>query len=446
VRARLDLTSGQVWTLSLGLLLGVLLLATSVPPVWERRGLVAPAAAQVPPPVAVAPPAGGLVTGLLPPPAPPVDAPLLEPAPLPDAPLPDAPLALPEQPSDLSTEPAPAPAPAPAAPAPPGVPAAAPLRVVEAGYTSSGAEPGLPEDGLPVSARLGERLSTVHVRLTGEASTLTVPLSAAPGASLRPRTRAYGPAASRPRTGRPSVPGPACPFDQDDCVDGVVGPRRAPLRPRPVPRPHRPGRLRAGGRPARQHHHLPPHVPPDPRPEGRRMSTPPLPGLPSRGRTYAFMAGVVATTLTLAVALPLALGDRPDDAVASSGTEALGAGATPVCCPGGPGRPAAAASAGVLLDPVTGQPLPAAQQPGAPGAAAAPQPGSTVPRQGQPAAPGAPGGKPATRTASDQGITPDAVKVGIFLIDFSRANDLGASVGGYDPATRSATPARSSTR
>lgn len=33
---RLGLTAGQAWTLALGLVLGGVLLATSVPPVWDR--------------------------------------------------------------------------------------------------------------------------------------------------------------------------------------------------------------------------------------------------------------------------------------------------------------------------------------------------------------------------------------------------------------------------
>ena len=44
---------------------------------------------------------------------------------------------------------------------------------------------------------------------------------------------------------------------------------------------------------------------------------PPLPALPSRGRTYGFLAGGVATLLTLAVVLPLALGSRPNTGAAT---------------------------------------------------------------------------------------------------------------------------------
>lgn len=224
MKARLDLTAGQVWTLSLGLVLGVLLLGASVPAVLEQRGLVAPAAAQVPPPVAVPPPAGGLASGLLPPADPPAPAPLPEPAPLPVAPAPLA-FDLPPGPALPAAEQAPAPAPSPAAPAPPAVFAPAPLRVVEAGYTSSAAEPGLPEGGLPVSARLGERVSTVHVRLSGDTGVLVLPLSGATGAQVQPE-QARVRACRITTTGwEPERPGPGVPFDVDDCVDGTVSAR-----------------------------------------------------------------------------------------------------------------------------------------------------------------------------------------------------------------------------
>ena len=222
MRARLDLTAGQVWTLSLGLLLGVLLLATSVPPVWERRGLVVPAAAQLPPSVAVPPPAGGLVSGLLPAPAP-APAPALPPAPEPLLFEPPAPLAPPAPlpATEQEQEPVAQPAPSPVAPRTEVGPAT-PLRVLEAGYTSSGPEPGLPEGGLPVSARLGERLSTVHVRLTGQAGFLILPLSAESGANVRPEDARVRACRITTTEWTPERPGPGVPFDPDDCADGVL--------------------------------------------------------------------------------------------------------------------------------------------------------------------------------------------------------------------------------
>lgn len=221
MRARLGLTDGQVWTLSLGLVLGVLLLATSVPPVWERRGQVVPVAA-VPLPAA-APPPEGLVTGL----APPAPAPAVPALPALDAPPAAEPLALDAPPAALPpAPPPPAPAPAPAA-APAAMPPAravpqTPLRVAEAGYTSSAAEPGLPPGGLPVSARLGERVSTVHVRLTGTGTLLVVPLSQATGATVRREDARVRACRITTTAWRPERPGPGVPFDPDDCVDATV--------------------------------------------------------------------------------------------------------------------------------------------------------------------------------------------------------------------------------
>ena len=176
----------------------------------------------------------------------------------------------------------------------------------------------------------------------------------------------------------------------------------------------------------------------------------PLPGLPNRGRTYAFMAGVVATTLTLAVVLPLALGNRTSDTVTANDTIAFSSSAPgapaigPVTgqplpsSPDAPGQPLPSAAPGQPLD----QPAPASTlAPGAPGAPGTvgspgqPQPGPAQP-DGAGGSTGGGAGSPRTRTASDQGITADTVKVGFFLIDFGKANDLGASVAGYDPATQ----------
>jgi hypothetical protein len=94
---------------------------------------------------------------------------------------------------------------------------------VEAGYTSSGSEPGLPEGGLPVSARLGERVSTVHVRLAGDTALLSIPLSTASGANLRSEDARVRACRITTADWKPGRPGPAVPFDTDDCVDGVIG-------------------------------------------------------------------------------------------------------------------------------------------------------------------------------------------------------------------------------
>lgn len=216
---RLDLTAGQVWTLSLGLTAGAVLLATSLPPVWERRGLAAPAVAAAPPPVT--PPAGGLVSGLQPvpevPPAPP--APPAAPEALALPPVAPPPAALPAAPPGPPSTPPPS-----SAPPPPRteLTVAEPLQVREAGYTSSAPEPGVPEGGLPVSARLGERVSTVHVRLRGSATLLTVPLSTASGANLRVEDARVRACRITTTAWQAQRPGPGVPFEPDDCVDGQV--------------------------------------------------------------------------------------------------------------------------------------------------------------------------------------------------------------------------------
>lgn len=162
------------------------------------------------------------------------------------------------------------------------------------------------------------------------------------------------------------------------------------------------------------------------------VQPPGLPPLPSRGRTYAFLAGVVATLLTVSVAIPLALGDRPQSGANSSlaldgsspGSSLPGiAAASPSpgasAVPGGASPGAASAPAGGtgLSGPVGGAPLPGG------GAGTGPAGGT-----------GSPTGSNSgvARTASDQGVTADTLRVGAFLIDFGRASDVGATVPGYD--------------
>ncbi|MBC7375786.1 MAG: hypothetical protein H7323_17490 [Frankiales bacterium] len=168
------------------------------------------------------------------------------------------------------------------------------------------------------------------------------------------------------------------------------------------------------------------------------MSTPSLPGATSRGRTYAFMGGVVATLLTLSVALPLALGDRPQtaptggpDTLAFStpgpGAALLPSGAPAVSTlPGASPAPGTIRPDGSTVPAASGQAAAPGQSGGqAPGVPAAPDAGGTAP---------VPAGGAAARTASDQGVTADSVTLGVFIIDFGRANDVGASFTGYSPA------------
>jgi hypothetical protein len=148
------------------------------------------------------------------------------------------------------------------------------------------------------------------------------------------------------------------------------------------------------------------------------------------------MAGIVATLLTLAVALPFALGKRP--ATDAGPTQALGqlqpgpGGLTPLPLPSG-----GLASAAPLPSSI---PLPAgAAGPGGRRTVAgvtAPAPGVSGTSGG--ALGGSRGTSAVKRTASDQGVTPDTIKLGVFIIDFGGANSIGAGVTGYDPKAQKA--------
>ncbi|GAC1442318.1 MAG: hypothetical protein NVSMB55_12660 [Mycobacteriales bacterium] len=166
------------------------------------------------------------------------------------------------------------------------------------------------------------------------------------------------------------------------------------------------------------------------------MTQPSLPGLPSRGRTYAFMSGIVVTLLVLAVALPFALGKKSGSD--AGGTQSLGqlqpgpggvpgpsAASLPTALPSGGlvpgGSPAAITTGGGLAGGTTG--LTAAGAPPAPG----------VSGKSGGALGGSRGASNVSRTASDQGVSADSIKLGVFIIDFGGANSLGAGVTGYDP-------------
>ena len=220
--ARLGITSGQACTLSLGLVLGGVLLATSVPPVWDRRGQV------LAPTASTALPEGMLSLPVAPAPAvvAPLPAPASVPEPMPAAlgpviiPAPDAPLA------DDPQEPAPQ-EPAPVLP-PPG-PAAqeTPLRVIESGYSTSqtGAAmtAGIPADGLPIGARVGSPAELSYVRLAGTANDLQLDVSAASGASFGPDAPLVQACRIRDESWVPARPGPAVPYDENACAAGVRG-------------------------------------------------------------------------------------------------------------------------------------------------------------------------------------------------------------------------------
>jgi hypothetical protein len=162
--------------------------------------------------------------------------------------------------------------------------------------------------------------------------------------------------------------------------------------------------------------------------------TSPLERTPLRGRlaTYTFVLGSAVGLLGASLAVPLVFGHTPkttqlsaDPGALSSATGAPQAD-VPSPAPSGPTPTAVAVPQGALPVVVGGA---------APPAAGGPAIVSSTPRTDTLGSGGGPAGKPrAGRTASDRGITANTVKLGIELVDFGGANQLGANVQkGYDP-------------
>ncbi len=213
---RLGLTSGQASTLSLGLVLGGVLIATSVPPVWQRATATGPAAgsAQVPAaPQSVAPPTPDVVLPAATQEPAPAEATPPAPAPAPPAPEPSA--------ADPAPEPSPPGTPVRATTAPEG------LQVSDSGYSTTSTGPaataGIPDGALPVGARAGSPVETSYVRLQGSGSRVLFAVSGASGASFGPGTPALRACRVRTADWRPARPGPAVPYDEQACVAGVLG-------------------------------------------------------------------------------------------------------------------------------------------------------------------------------------------------------------------------------
>lgn len=174
---RIGCTEGQLYTSGLGLLVAVALLAIGIPPVLRAGGIVEPsqAAASTEQPAATAPapapppvPDLGTATPMTRPPARPVTA---------------SPVARP-------------PAAAPASPTSPSPAAVDPkddglenLSVLSSGYTSTTAGtplsgPEVPEDGMPVGARLGRSDKVSFLRLAGSGTVLHLRLVDDPAAHV----------------------------------------------------------------------------------------------------------------------------------------------------------------------------------------------------------------------------------------------------------------------
>lgn len=177
---RLGCTEGQVYTSGLGLLLAVLLMAIGLPPVLEGHPATAPAAATEelaatePPPVASSPPAT---------PSPVLITPPTGGAPSPVAQVPVAAAGSPPGARPPAATPTAEPAPPPVASR-----GRARLSVISSGYTSATggtplSGPEVPEDGLPVGARLGQVDKMSFLRLAGTGTSLRFGLVEDPGAN-----------------------------------------------------------------------------------------------------------------------------------------------------------------------------------------------------------------------------------------------------------------------
>lgn len=215
---RLGITSGQACTLALGFVLGGVLLATSVPPVWDRRGqVIAPAAA-------TALPEGTLSLPEAPAPAPLADIPVSLPAPE-AAPIALGQVIIPAEDAPLADEPARQEPPAVLPPQPAPVEQERELRVTESGYSTSqtGAAmtAGIPADGLPIGARVGAPAEQSYIRLTGTEPRLQLALSTASGASFGPDAPMVQACRIRSDDWQAARPGPAVPYDDRSCTAGV---------------------------------------------------------------------------------------------------------------------------------------------------------------------------------------------------------------------------------
>lgn len=226
---RIGTTPGQAWTLSLGFLLAVLLLTTSLPPVLDQRAAPRPVAAALP---TEAPQAlsGSPVPDAATEPGvtePGVADPLAPLEPLLPAP-PAAPLLPPALREPFSpAAPAPAAGGAPPAPfaLPPPPPAVAALTVREGGWSVSGAPTAaVPKDGLPVGALLGSERERAYVRLTGTGTDLVLALVDDEGASVNPTDAAVRACRILDAGWTAQRPGPAVEFDPEDCVAAEPAP------------------------------------------------------------------------------------------------------------------------------------------------------------------------------------------------------------------------------
>lgn len=142
----------------------------------------------------------------------------------------------------------------------------------------------------------------------------------------------------------------------------------------------------------------------------------------SRRNTYFLLSGIVVGTLLTGLALPFAVGER------SAETVAAGAGAS------GDGQAARGARGGAVTAPAGPAAAPGDAVVTADEAIAPPVAGSSASPQAPPATPTEPGGPSGQRlAATDQGVSPTAVKVGFLLLSLGKLDDVGVNVPGVDP-------------
>lgn len=171
--------------------------------------------------------------------------------------------------------------------------------------------------------------------------------------------------------------------------------------------------------------------------------------LRSRSQTYSFLLGVVCTMLIVALLAPFTLGDRPDDD-ASLSADGGPIGTSPSGSSGfGADRFGSVGQTSSDASPVAGPETFGEATPTVPGEPSGRTPtgqGSRPPadngsadRTATPAGgSGGGGGSPAPgaepRRASDQGITPDTIRIGALVTDLGGTSALGFEPSGYSPA------------
>ncbi|MBW3613784.1 MAG: ABC transporter substrate-binding protein [Actinobacteria bacterium] len=150
--------------------------------------------------------------------------------------------------------------------------------------------------------------------------------------------------------------------------------------------------------------------------------------LRSRGQTYAFLIGVLCTLLVGALLIPFVFGERATTiAAAPAPAPADTAVTTTVTGPAG----------GEIPAPSDGTAAPVASTAASVTAARAGSsgPGSSRPGAGAPVAagPGVAGPQGVARTASDQGVTPESIRLGVVITDLGGTSALGFKPSGYNP-------------